>query len=193
MTLRHLLFATTCLLASCGGDDSHDPLDAGGADAGRGGSGLNPLGSFDPGFTPTSPNTPLSIEVTVSGETLGENGLPFQPVNPGDPQFVDGWSVTFEKYIVVVGNVRLSPNALASQDQSVISTPVATKAGPFVIDVHQLATNGFNGFVGADGEEPAGGCSSGTRRTTARRSTAARCTRSATTRCPPSTRRRRST
>ena len=31
------------------------------------------------------------------------------------------------------------------------------KPGPYVIDVHQLATDGFNGFVGADGEEPAGG------------------------------------
>ena len=34
---------------------------------------------------------------------------------------------------------------------------VATKPGPYVIDVHQLDDNGFDGFVGADGEEPAGG------------------------------------
>ncbi|HUJ57694.1 MAG TPA: hypothetical protein VLX92_04365 [Kofleriaceae bacterium] len=122
-----------------------------------GDAGLNPLGSFDPGFTATSPNKPLSIEVTISGETLGENGLPFQPVNPGDPQFVDGWSVSFEKYIVVIGNVRLSPNATQYTNQEQLNPVVATKPGPYVIDVHQLATNGFNGFVGADGEEPAGG------------------------------------
>ena len=49
----------------------------------------------------TGTNVPLSIDVTVSGETLGENGLPWIPVNQGDPQFVDGWSVSFEKYIEV--------------------------------------------------------------------------------------------
>jgi hypothetical protein len=126
-------------------------------DAMTGDAGLNALGSFDPGFTATSPNKPLSIEVTISGETLGENGLPFQPVNPGDPQFVDGWSVTFEKYIVVIGNVRLSPNATQFTSQAQLNPVVAIKPGPYVIDVHQLATDGFNGFVGADGEEPAGG------------------------------------
>ena len=104
-----LLSCGTSLIA-CGGGSSDNTDAPKGIDAGSGsGSGLNPLGSFDPGFTSTSPNKPLSIEVTISGETLGENGLPFQPVNQGDPQFVDGWSVTFEKYIVVIGNVRLSP------------------------------------------------------------------------------------
>jgi hypothetical protein len=65
--------------------------------------------------------------------------------------------VSFEKYIVVVGNVRLSPGATQFTDQSKLNAIVATKPGPYVIDIHQLATNGFNGFVGADGEEPAGG------------------------------------
>jgi hypothetical protein len=121
------------------------------------GSGLNPLGSCNPGFTQTSPNTPDSIEVTVSGETLGENGLPFTPINQGDPQFVDGWSVNFDKYIVVVGDIRLSANALQYQDQETLNAIVAEKKGPYVIDVHQLSTDGTNDLVGADGEEPAGG------------------------------------
>ena len=140
---------------ACGSNNNNKTTDAG-QDAGSG-SGLNALGSFNPGFTPTSPNTPLSIEVTISGETLGENGLPFTPVNVGDPQFVDGWSVTFEKYIVVIGNVRLSPGATQYTNQEQLNPIVATKPGPYVIDVHQLATDGFNGFVGADGEEPAAG------------------------------------
>ncbi|HEY1547195.1 MAG TPA: hypothetical protein VGG28_05220, partial [Kofleriaceae bacterium] len=143
------------LVAACSSNNHTTMPDGGGGDAGSG--GLNAIGSFDPGFTSTSPNTPLSIEVTISGETLGENGLPFQPVNPGDPQFVDGWSVTFEKYIVVIGNVRLSPGATQYTNQQQLNPVVATKPGPYVIDVHQLATDGFNGFVGADGEEPAGG------------------------------------
>ena len=157
-TLQTFLFATTSItLIACGGS-SANPSDAGvDAEPSSSDGGLNAVGSFNPGFTPTSPNTPLSIEVTISGETLGENGLPFVPVTPGDPQFVDGWDVKFDKYIVVIGNVRLTPNATQYQDQSMLNTPVsAHKAGPFVIDVHQLATNGFNGFVGADGEEPAG-------------------------------------
>jgi hypothetical protein len=148
--VKHLVVFT--LVAACSSNHTTST-----PDAGSGGSDLNPIGSFDPGFTSTSPNTPLSIQVTISGETLGENGLPFQPVNPGDPQFVDGWSVTFEKYIVVIGNVRLSPGATQYSNQQQLNPVVATKPGPYVIDVHQLATDGFNGFVGADGEEPAGG------------------------------------
>ena len=156
--LRTIISGLVVLAAACGGGSSGSP-DATKSDGtqGSGDAGLNVLGSFDPGFTPQSPDTPLSIEVTISGETLGENGLPFQPVNAGDPQFVDGWSVSFEKYIVVVGNVRLSPGATQFTDQSQLNAIVATKPGPYVIDIHQLATNGFNGFVGADGEEPAGG------------------------------------
>jgi hypothetical protein len=153
---QHPFVLVLVAAVACGGGNNNKMPDAG-QDAGSGGSGLNPIGSFDPGFTSTSPNTPLSIEVTISGETLGENGLPFQPVNPGDPQFVDGWSVTFEKYIVVVGNVRLSPGATQYSNQEQLNAVVALKPGPYVIDVHQLATDGFNGFVGADGEEPAGG------------------------------------
>ena len=91
-------------------------------------------------------NAPLAIDVTISGETLGENGLPLVPVNQGDPQFVDGWSVTFEKYIVVVGNIRLSPNALEYQTWQTLNAIVASEPGPYVVDVHQLSTSGPNGL-----------------------------------------------
>src|SRR5207237_3551333 len=57
--------------------------------------------SCDPGFTATAPNKPGSIEVTFSGEVLGVAGLPFNPAHPGDPVFVDGWSVTFDELLVV--------------------------------------------------------------------------------------------
>ena len=154
--IRSRMLFTLLAFAACGDNHNNSP-DGGGSGSSTADAGLNALGSFDPGFTPTSPNKPLSIEVTISGETLGENGLPFQPVNQGDPQFVDGWSVSFEKYIVVIGNVRLSPGATQYTDQEQLNAIAATKPGPFVIDVHQLSTDGFNGFVGADGEEPAGG------------------------------------
>ncbi len=101
-------------------------------------------------FTMTSPNKPQSVEVTFSGETLGINGLPFQPVNDGDPYFVDGWNMAIDEDIVVVGNVRL--NTMPTRDQTWydMGTQVAHKTGPFVFDAHQAA-----GFIGKDGEEPA--------------------------------------
>ena len=101
-------------------------------------------------FTMTSPNRPLSIEVTFSGETLGINGLPFQPVNQGDPYFVDGWNVSIDEFLVVVGNIRL--NAMPTQDQTWydMGPEVAHKVGPYAFDAHQAA-----GFVGKDGVEPA--------------------------------------
>ena len=101
-------------------------------------------------FTMTSPNSPLGVEVTFSGETLGINGLPFQPVNQGDPYFVDGWNMSIDEDIVVIGKLML--NAMPTQDQTWydMGPVVATKAGPYAFDAHQAA-----GFVGKDGVEPA--------------------------------------
>jgi hypothetical protein len=101
-------------------------------------------------FSMTSPNTPLSVQVTFSGETLGINGLPFQPVSQGDPYFVDGWNMTIDEDIVVVGNITL--NTLPTEDQTWydMGPQVAHKAGPYVFDAHQAA-----GFKGKDGVEPA--------------------------------------
>ena len=126
---------------------------------GGGGSGDANAVSFPPGatlvaptidFTMTSPNTPLTVEVTFSGETLGVNGLPFQPVNLGDPYFVDGWNMAIDEFIVVLGNLRL--NAMPTQDQTWydMGAEVASKAGPYACDAHQAM-----GFVGKDGVEPA--------------------------------------
>jgi hypothetical protein len=101
-------------------------------------------------FTMTSPNTPLSIEVTFSGETLGINGLPFAPVNQGDPYFVDGWNLAIDEDIVVVGNIRLNSMPTLDQTWYDMGAVVATKSGPYVFDAHQAT-----GFVGKDGVEPA--------------------------------------
>ncbi|HTB57986.1 MAG TPA: hypothetical protein VLC06_08945 [Polyangia bacterium] len=101
-------------------------------------------------FSMASPNTPLSVEVTFSGETLGINGLPFQPVSQGDPYFVDGWNMTIDEDIVVVGNITL--NTMPTEDQTWydMGPQVAHKVGPYVFDAHQAA-----GFIGKDGVEPA--------------------------------------
>src|SRR5438105_7223644 len=109
--------------------------------------------SCDPGFTATARNKPGAIEVTFSGEVLGVAGLPFNPAHPGDPVFVDGWSVTFDELLVVIGNFRLAPGATSSQDQSQVGAPVATMKGPYVVDMHK--PSGFTGKGG--GDEKAGG------------------------------------
>jgi hypothetical protein len=115
------------------------------------GSALN--ATCDPGFSETSPPKPGVVYVTFSGEALGVNGLPFPQQNPDDPFFVDGWSVSFDEILVVLGNFRLSPGATASADQKTISAPVATMPGPYVVDMHN--PNGFTGKGGAP--ERAGG------------------------------------
>jgi hypothetical protein len=89
--------------------------------------------------------------VTFSGETFGVTGLPFNPLG-SDPFFVDGWTVTVDEWLVVVANVRLTGNAPQYEDQSQLNPVVAQKTGPYVFDAHKPS-----GFVGSDGEEPAGG------------------------------------
>lgn len=108
--------------------------------------------TYDPGFTETTPNTPNTIGVTYSGETLSIAGLPYVPNTPGDPYFVDGWSVQFYEYIVVVGNIRLNTNPTLDSTWPHMGSEVANKPGPFVIDARRA-----QGFLGKDGVEPASG------------------------------------
>jgi len=136
------------LLAACGSSSGGGHSTQGAVCAGGTGQTLN--ATCTPTFT-QSTNTPGSIQVTFSGETLGVAGLPFQPVNQGDPVFVDGWNVTFDEILVVLGNVRVAPGATEFPVQSQVNAPVATMAGPFVVDMHKPS-----GFVGKDGVEPAG-------------------------------------
>ena len=105
----------------------------------------------DPGFTQTAPNEPRTVAVTFSGELFGVDGLPFRPVHQGDPVFIDGWDVTFDELLVVLGNFRLAEGATQSADQSQVGKSVATQPGPYVVDMHKP-----QGFVGKDGEAPAG-------------------------------------
>lgn len=144
--MKAILAASIVLtLTACGGDSaSSDTCKPGSATA------LNTV-ACDPGFTQTKPNKPGTVQVTFSGETFGVNGLPFQPVHAGDPVFVDGWTVSFDEILVVLGNFRLSENATASADWKQVGPSVATKKGPYVVDMHKPS-----GFVGSDGESPAG-------------------------------------
>jgi hypothetical protein len=141
-----MLGSVLCTLAAagCGGSSNSNSNDPQSPPAGT------MLTAPTINFTMTSPRTPLSVEVTFSGETLGINGLPFQPVSQGDPYFVDGWNMTIDEDIVVVGNIAL--NTMPTEDQTWydMGPQVAHKVGPYVFDAHQAA-----GFIGADGVEPA--------------------------------------
>src|SRR5208282_4978356 len=116
--------------------------------------------SFDPGFSSTYPDTPNTIGVTFSGETLGVDGLPYVPNLPGDPVFVDGWSVQILESLIVIGNIRLDPGATGSPIWQDVgngvpisqATPAVLRPGPYVLDAHRVS-----GFLGKDGVEQASG------------------------------------
>jgi hypothetical protein len=137
------------LAIACGGTSSSSSNNSNSACQPGTATALN--ASCNPGFTSTTTRS-QAIGVTFSGETLGVNGLPFQPANQGDPVFVDGWSVTFDEILVVVGNFRLAPGATQSPQANFVNAPVATMPGPYVLDMHKPS-----GFTGKDGVEPAGG------------------------------------
>jgi hypothetical protein len=101
----------------------------------------------NPGFTQGAPNKPATIQITFSGEQLGQTGLPFPPAASTDPWFVDGWSMTFDEILFVVGNFRLSPGATQYANWSQLNPSVATKSGPYVVDMHKPT-----GFTGKSGE-----------------------------------------
>lgn len=139
-TLSFLL-AAAC---ACGGGGSSKPNQNPNCQPGSN-TALN--ASCDPGFTQNSVPKPGIVYVTFSGEALGVDGLPFPAQSAQDPFFVDGWSVSFDEILVVLGNFRLSPGATSAPDQKTIAAPVATMPGPYVVDMHN--PNGFTGKGGA--------------------------------------------
>ncbi len=144
------ILALASLLAACGGGNNNDA----GSDAGFlcivGDASYAVNCAYNAGFTETSPNTPNTLSVTFSGETLAISGLPYTPNLPGDPVFVDGWSVKFSEYLAVVDHVQLNTNPTASEIWTQMGPVVATKQGPFIIDAHRCY-----GILGKDGVEPA--------------------------------------
>ncbi|HEU4538365.1 MAG TPA: hypothetical protein VFS00_29800, partial [Polyangiaceae bacterium] len=81
-----------------------------------------------------------SFALSISGEDLALEGYPFEPgsaASAGDPPaFVDGWAITFEHFLITVGNVRLNrgPDADAA-DPTRLGDEVARDLGPWVVDV----------------------------------------------------------
>jgi hypothetical protein len=149
VSVKKTSLISLALACACGGSSKNPNATWDPSCSPAAGNNLNT--TCNPGFTQSSPNKPGSIEVTFSGETLGVVGLPFQPVTAGDPQFVDGWNMTFDEILVVLGNFRLSPGATQYTKWDTLNPIVASKPGPYVVDMHKPT-----GFVGKDGVEPAG-------------------------------------
>ncbi len=79
-----------------------------------------------------------TVQLTASGEVLALGGYAYPPATAGDPDFVDGWEVRFDKFIAVFDKVTLSLNPDTSPtDQSQTGRAVAEVDGPWAIDLHQ--------------------------------------------------------
>jgi hypothetical protein len=125
------------------------------SDSNGGGNDGGTVRTFTPPFTPSSPQIDKSIRVTFSGETFGVEGLPYPgscPSGGGEALFfVDGWSISFDEYLVVVDNLRLNATAGNAIQTDVGSLVASSRGGPWAVDMHKPS-----GFVGSDGESPAG-------------------------------------
>jgi hypothetical protein len=89
------------------------------------------------------------LQVTVSAEGLGANGYAFPPFAGQEVAFVDGWAVNFERIIVAIDNIRISEMPDKDPgDQSVVGGDVATRQGPFVLDLKKAGNATDKGGAG---------------------------------------------
>jgi hypothetical protein len=109
-----------------------------GNDTGSGGGGST---NADGGrgllaFTPPDDPGKGGVLFSASGEALALTGYPFPPAQDGDPAFVDGWDVRFERLLVTIDAIRLSENPDTTPgDQSKTGNLVAQVDGPWAIDL----------------------------------------------------------
>jgi hypothetical protein len=83
-------------------------------------------------------NSGGTVEFSASGEVLALGGYSFPPASPTDSTFVDGWAVSFTKFIATIDKIKLSQNPDSSPtDQSVTGKLVAEVDGPWAIDLHK--------------------------------------------------------
>ncbi len=96
------------------------------ADGGRGLLAFTPPG--DPGGG--------GVLFSASGEALALTGYTFPPAQDGDPAFVDGWEVRFQRLLVTIDAIRLSENPDTSPgDQSKTGKLIARVDGPWAVDL----------------------------------------------------------
>jgi len=92
-----------------------------------------------------------NVKITASGEALALTGYAFPPAPGQEVAFVDGWEVRFEHVITTIGGVTLSEGPDTSPgDKTQHGSPVATLAGPWAVDLHELAP-GLPGVIPGKG------------------------------------------
>lgn len=76
------------------------------------------------------------IRVSITGEELAVEGIPFDPMpREGQPVLVDGWSVTFDRWLIVIRDIRLNEPGPDPAQQQVVGAEVARERGPWVVDL----------------------------------------------------------
>jgi hypothetical protein len=151
-----LFLASAALATACapppppadGGADARPVTDAAQPEGGASDGGLGPgfTTPFDPGITAAG-NTPNTINVTVSSEGLGQEGLDYAAMPAMDQiVFVDGWELRFESILTTLSNVRLNQPGTMPADPSMVGAAVAQDARSFAIDAKKMGS-----FAGAGG------------------------------------------
>lgn len=73
------------------------------------------------------------IEVGITGEDEVRQGLTFNAMpQPDELVFVDGWTLRFDRWLTVVGGVRLNQPGRDPAQQQIVGDAVAAKSGPWV-------------------------------------------------------------
>lgn len=121
------------LFVACGGGETAD----GGTGTGGGGGAVVTDGGTFAVFTPPTGSPANTFLVTITGEGAATEGLGFPPpVTGGEPYFLDGWELSFERVLVTVGRVTLTDNPdLNPNDPSQSGSTVAVAEGPWAVDL----------------------------------------------------------
>jgi hypothetical protein len=81
-----------------------------------------------------------TIEVSITGEDEATEGLPFDPMPANEALvFLDGWSLKFDKWLVVISSVSLNQPGPDPAQQQKVGAAVAREAGPFLVDLTRPA------------------------------------------------------
>jgi hypothetical protein len=98
-----------------------------------------------PAFSSTD-DEPKTIQVSASGEALSQMGFRYDNSPGSDPVFVDGWDVSFERYLVVIDRVLVSQPGSDPDKRGQLGGTVVEQRGPWVVDLHKRGP-----LVGAGG------------------------------------------
>lgn len=89
------------------------------------------------------------LRITASAEGLGANGYLFPPGVGQEVAFVDGWELTFERILAVVGNIRLSETPDKNPgDQGKTGPLTVERKGSYVLDLKGGGTDLDKGGAG---------------------------------------------